>query len=116
MPRMGFMQTTTPVPSALNSVPAGTVFMPPRLPALGALALRSNPAHYGSPDADQIKRGLAGAGAAGFGIMGALLGAAVGASIQVRGKPLKDGWLYGSIAGFMLPVILLAPKTDDREV
>ena len=45
----------------------------------------------------------------------ALLGAAVGASIQGRGKPLKDGWRYGAIAGFMLPGILLAPKTDDRE-
>jgi len=194
MPRMGFMPTTTPVPSALNSVPAGTRYIPPQRrqqkylvvpgffplraarfptnrrgmeaaeryilrvleargcpskqaaffrgdaacmelyrllrrvrnylsrmpeggerisPSFGALALQSNPAHYGSPDADEIKRGLAGVGAAGFGIMGALLGAAVGASIQVRGKPLKDGWLYGSIAGFMLPVILLAPKTDE---
>jgi hypothetical protein len=179
---MGFMPTSTPVPSALNSVPAGTVYTPP--PALftvpefylktgyyrsrsfsmnvpgmrqavgylrrlmvaancrydkgspcskiasylrraqqllsrlesvsfGALALQSNPAHYGSPDADDVQRGLQGAGAAGFGIMGALIGAAVGAGIQFRGKPLKDGWLYGSMAGFLLPVILLAPKKEE---
>ena len=68
---------------------------------------------YGSPDADDVKRGLAGAGAAGFGIMGALIGAGIGASIQFRGKPLKDGWLYGSMVGFLLPVILLAPKKEE---
>ncbi len=113
MSRMGFMPTNTPVPSALNSVPAGTVFVPHQTPAFGALAFRSNPAHYGSPDSDDVKRGLAGAGAAGFGLMGALIGAAVGAGIQFRGKPLKDGWLYGAIAGFMLPVIVLAPKSED---
>jgi hypothetical protein len=45
--------------------------------------------------------------------MGALIGAAVGAGIQFRGKPLKDGWLYGSMAGFLLPVILLAPKKEE---
>ena len=201
MPRMGFMPTNTPVPSAFNSVPAGVRYTPsvtstgmfvvpgfylsvgswprrafpltesglqgalnhlysildagvcplsgpvsptcreiakfiqaaryelfrlraakklevarsrrPLASSLGALAFRSNPAHYGSPDSDEVKRGLAGAGAAGFGLMGALIGAAVGAGIQFRGKPLKDGWLYGAIAGFMLPVIVLAPKSED---
>lgn len=82
-------------------------------PSFGALALQSNPAHYGSPDADDVQRGLAGAGAAGFGLMGALIGAAVGAGIQFRGKPLKDGWLIGSFIGFVIPVLLLAPKKEE---
>lgn len=82
-------------------------------PSFGALALRSNPAHYGNPDADDVKKGLASAGVAGFGIMGALIGAAVGAGVQFRGKPLKDGWLVGSFLGFVIPVLLLAPKKEE---
>jgi len=75
--------------------------------------VQSSPAGYGSPDAGEVKKGLAGAGAAGFGIIGAVIGAGIGSSIRVRGKPLKDGWLYGSMAGFLLPVILLAPKKEE---
>jgi hypothetical protein len=195
MSRMGFMPTNTPVPSALNSVPAGVRYTPsvtsttgmfvvpgfylsvgswPRrafpltesglqgalnhlysildagacplsgpvsppcreiakfiqaaryelfrlraakklevaksrrpLPSsLGALALQSNPAHYGA--AEEINKGLAGVGAAGFGMMGAMIGAVAGSNL-----PFKDGWLYGAIAGFMLPVLVLAPKSEE---
>jgi hypothetical protein len=63
---------------------------------------------YGSPDAEEVKKGLASAGAAGFGLMGGLVGAVMGTSL-----PFKDGWLYGGIAGFLLPMILLAPKKDE---
>ena len=104
MYRMGFMPTNTPVPSALNSG-----YMPQAVsPAFGALALQSNPAHYGSPDSGDVKRGLAGAGAAGLGIVGGMIGAVVGSNL-----PFKDGALWGGIVGFVLPMLAFAPKAEE---
>ena len=74
--------------------------------SLGALALQSNPAHYGA--SEEVKKGLAGVGAAGFGIAGAIVGALVGSSL-----PFKDGAAIGGILGFMIPVILVSPKSEE---
>jgi hypothetical protein len=64
--------------------------------------------NFGATESNDVKKGLASAGAAGFGLMGGLVGAVMGTSL-----PFKDGWLYGGIAGFLLPMILLAPKKDE---
>ena len=69
-------------------------------------AAHLNPRNFGN--AEEINKGIAGAGAAGFGMMGALVGAVAGSNL-----PFKDGWLYGAIAGFILPVLILAPKTEE---
>ena len=66
-------------------------------------AAHMNPGHYGN-----ITDGLAGIGAMGVGIVGGLLGAVAGSGLK-----MKDGALYGAIAGFAVPFVLLAPKKDD---
>ena len=64
----------------------------------------------GSSESDELVRQGRGMGAVGIGIVGAALGAVLGAQLSTPRIPLT--WPLG-LAGFILPLIAFAPKTDD---
>jgi hypothetical protein len=64
--------------------------------------------NFGQTDLDdQIAGAARSTGVAGIGIMSALVGAAVGASV----KPSL--WWVGATLGFVVPTLILSPKKDE---